>query len=405
MRSGRGLGLFPAGVLSLAMSVRRRILLTLIACLTVALCAAADASAAPTIELTQGSVEPVESITTQLGATVHEGTDDLFSLSVQPAGGEACGENPEADKGEELVRTEDIGDADPFASTNNWTAQIAGTYRLCAWVTGPSEEEVLTHTESTFHVRQPHLTVAISVPAAVTPNQTFQVVTTAEAETERSVWEYALPNTGDGCPANAAAAANASGSNAILNVWNVIGGPLTESANDSLQTLGTYLFCAYVEYPSDESIPELTASAQTAVVAPPAPCVVPGIASGATPASVEAAIRSGSCSVGKVSYESSEHVSRGRVVAVEPGSGTKLGSGAAVNLVLSAGKPCVVPAVGSGWVVGRAERALAAADCRPVIVHARSRRVRRGRVIGLSARTGSRLSPQASVRIVVSAGR
>ena len=56
--------------------MRRLLLLTdcsMTISILVAIGSTASASAAPTIELTRGTVEPVESITTQLGAVVTNG--------------------------------------------------------------------------------------------------------------------------------------------------------------------------------------------------------------------------------------------------------------------------------------------------------------------------------------------
>ncbi len=370
------------------------------------LVATASASAVPSIELTQGTAEPVESIATQLGAVVSSAGEDSFALHVKPTGGEGCGANPNADQGEPVFAGEFISkETNPAAFSRNWTFQLAGEYRVCAWVTKVDTDEVLAHAETTIVVREPHLSLSVSVPATVMEAQTFQVVTTAQAETEREIWEYMLPNTGDGCPANSAAAERASGEREILGDWRVTGGPFSESKNESLESPGAYLFCAYFEYPTTEAAPELAASVQTTVVAPPPPCVVPQFASGASLASVEQKIRAADCTVGKVSSVANTKVARGGVLSLNPASGTKLSAGAAVNIVESAGRPCVVPIVKSGSTLAHVEHQLAAADCTASISHVHSRRVRRGRVIGLASRPRARLSPRATVRVIVSAGR
>jgi len=374
-----------------------------VACLVLA--CAAPAWASPTIELTRGNVEPVESITTQLGSVVKDGGNDYFFLNVKPTGGEGCGANPDADAGEGVINSFVTPETNPVSFTQNWTFRLAGNYLVCAWVTTGNTEEVLTSAQATFHVRQPHLALSISVPATVASNQTFEIATTAQAETERSAWEYVLPNTGDGCPSNAAAAGNASGSRAVLNWWNVTGGPLTESKNESIESPGVYLFCAYFEYPSTESTPELAASAQTTVVEPPPPCVVPGFGFGGALASVEGSLSAASCSVGAIHYSASRSVSPGGVLGLDPGSGTTLAAGAPVAIDVSAGRPCVVPSVNMRANVQRVVRLLGVADCRAVIVHARSRHVRRGAVIGLESRAHSYLFPLTQVRVVVSSGR
>jgi hypothetical protein len=365
---------------------------------------AASAFAAPAIELTRGTAEPVESIATQLGAVVSNGGNDSFKLHVKPTGGEGCGANAQADHGEGVLNEFVTSETSPIHFSRNWTFRAAGTYKVCAWVTTGSEE-VQAFAEAAVTVRPPHLALSISVPARLTPQQTFQVVTTAQSETERQVWEYVMPNTSAGCPANADAASRSSGENEILGYWSVTGGPFAETKNQSLSSPGAYLFCAYFEYPNKESTPELSASAQTSVVPPPPPCLVPRVHVGESLASVERSMLAASCSVGKIQYLASSRVGRGSVLALSPGSGTQLGAGAAVTIIVSAGRPCVVPAVKAGSNVHHVEHLLAAADCRAVVVHARSRHVPRGRVLGLGSRARSRLFPLTKGRIVVSAGR
>jgi len=390
-------------------SSRKPSIVALVAAASVvlALSCTASALAAPTIELTRGSAEPVESIATQLGAVLGNSGGSYFAMHVKPTGGAGCGANASADSGEDVFGGGFISSSsNPVTETRNWTFQTAGSYKVCAWVTKDSSGvEVEAFAEASFVVRTPHLALSISAPASVLPSQTFQVATTAQAETERQVWEFVMPNTGGGCPANADAASRASGALEILGYWNVIGGPLTETKNQSLTTPGSYLVCAYFQYPNRESAPELSASAQTSVVPPPPPCVVPGFHRGASLASVERSIVAASCSVGKIDYSASSSVGRGGVLALSPGTGTKLGPGAAVSIVVSAGRECVVPSVRPGATVGHVKHLLAAADCGAAIVHAHSRRVHRGRVIGLGSRAHSRLFPLSKVRIVVSAGR
>jgi hypothetical protein len=367
---------------------------------------ASSALAAPTIELTRGSPEPVESIATQLGAVINNGGGSFLTLHVKPTGGADCGANPRADAGESVIGGESIStETNPVNRTRNWTFEAAGNYRVCAWVTKDlSAEEVQAFASATFVVRAPHLALSIAVPAAVLPSQTFQIVTTATAETDRTVWEFVMPNTGGGCPANADAAGRAAGEVEILSYWNVIGGPVTETKNQSLTTPGSYLICAYFQYPSRESAPELNASAQTSVVPPPPPCLVPRFHRGAKLASVEQTIRAAGCSVGKIRYTASNSVGRGGVVALSPATGTRLANGASVNIVASAGRPCIVPSLRPGVTVGHAKHLLAAANCRAAIVHTHSRHVRRGRVVRLGSRARSHLFPLSLVRIVVSLG-
>jgi hypothetical protein len=380
---------------------------SLLTTLVASLSFASTALAAPTLELTRGSAEPVESIATQLGAVITNGGGRYFWLHVKAAGSAGCGANAIADSGEIVFGGGGVSSStNPVTESRNWTFQTAGNYKVCAWVTkDPSGTEVEAFAEAALVVRKPNLSLSIAVPAAVLPSQTFQVTTTATAETERKVGEYEMPNTGSGCPANADAASHAPGVSSVLYSWNVIGGPLTETRNQSLAGPGSYLYCAYFEYPRQESPPELSASAQMSVVPPPPPCVVPPIHRGASLASVGALIRAANCSVGAIHYPASSSVARGGVVGLTPASGTKLGNGAAVGILVSAGRFCIVPVVKPGTRIGRAKRLLAAANCGARIAYTHSRRVHKGRVVRLGSRAHSRLYPLSRVPIVVSTGR
>jgi hypothetical protein len=352
------------------------------------------------IELTRGSTEPVESIATQLGANVSGANGDEFWLFLKSTGGEGCAENPAADGGREII-LEDISETGTAVISRNWSFENAGEYRLCAWLTHEGSSNTVEHAETTLRVRVPHLAISIAAPPVVSVNQTFQVLTTAQAETERSVYEYTLPNTGDGCPANASAAGSSSGSRSLIEDWNVTGGPFTESKNDSFEGAGVYLVCAYFVYESTGKPPELTASGQFTVTAP---CVVPDFAFGAPLATVEAELRAASCAGGSLHYTISTSVHRGDVVGLNPRPGTSLPTGTRVALDVSAGPPCVVPSVRPGANVHHVEHLLAAAHCGYALAHGHSGRARRGTVVGLGSRGHSHLFPGTKVRIIVSTG-
>lgn len=366
----------------------------------------ASTAAAASLELTVGP-EPAESITTQLGANVSGSSkeDDLW-VRVKPAGGEGCAANPAADQGEEIIATVTAPESNPYSASTNHTFQTAGAYLLCGWlVKVENPDTVLVSAATTISVRRPHLSLSISVPQRVVPGQTFQVETTAQAETSRELWEYLSPDTGDACPANAYAASQGSGAAVVLDGWDVTGGPFTETTNKTLGASGTYLLCAYFEYPEPFSAPEATASAQMTVAAPPPPCVVPEFRSGAGVSIVEQKIRAGGCRVGRLTYAASMTVPRGDVLGLSPISGKKRAAGASVDIAISAGRPCIVPVVKSGASLASAKRQIIAADCTDSTSRVRSRWVPRGRVVGLGSRPHTHLAPRANLRIFVSAGR
>ena len=368
-----------------------------------------SAQAAGTINLSVAA-DPAESITTQLAASgTGAGIETYLNLKVKPAGGQACAANPGADDGVS-VGNSDRNEPNPtYATSDNWTFQAAGSYLLCGWISNFYATTVYAQASLPITVRPPHLSLAITVPATAQPGQTFQIGTTAQAETDRSAYEYSLPDTGSGCPANADAASSASGSrSADFNAWDVVGGPLTKTQNQSFTTPGVYLFCAYFEYPRSDSPPEATAIAKTTVMAPAPPppaCVVPQVGARVSLASMQQSLQAAHCIGGRYALCGKPDGPQGDVIGLNPSPGTQLASGASVDVLLSTGPPCVVPSFSRGATQSSVQKAIRAAHCsvgRTSSVHTRS--VRKGRVVALTPNPHTRLGSGASVKILVSSG-
>jgi hypothetical protein len=304
---------------------------------------AASAGAA-TLNLSTGA-DPTESIATQLvmsGATTNSQTG--LEATIKPTGGQGCGVNDAADSGQNLLFGSDVAEG-PFSQSVNHTFQSAGSYLLCAWLddNSASGDPVVAAASLTFTVRSPHLALSIAAPATVRPGQAFQIVTTAQAEVSRKVSEYVLPNTGRGCPANGGAAGQVPGSRSVYwpvqgSEWTVEGGPFNESFNETLLSVGEYLVCAYVQYPSSQSPPEITASAAITAVLPPAHCVVPRISAGVSFASTKSRILRAHCAVGRIRSARSRRYRRGRVLRLNARAGQVLPYHAAVEIVISRGR-------------------------------------------------------------------
>jgi hypothetical protein len=303
----------------------------------------------------------------------------------------------------------------PFSRSVNHTFENAGSYLLCGWLNDDAQagDPVVATARLIVTVRPPHLALSVSAPASVAVGQTFQVVTTAQAEVERTVEVFVLPNTGRGCPANASAAGGTSG---VLNVdfpahysedWSVDGGPFSETTNESLNGAGQYLVCAYVQYQSDQSSPEITASALITAVAPPPPCVVPTYSSSVTKQKLaEQAIRASGCALGAVRHIASRTVRAGYVIGLSAPAGKHLPPATAVAITVSTGPPCVVPRVAAGTALGTVERRLSANHCAVGRISSqRSTRYRRGRVLRLGARTGQLLASHSPIAIVLARAR
>ncbi len=310
--------------------------------LSLGFAAAASAEAESTMSITVGP-EPTESITTQLGvAAIVTSTESYVELKVQPSGGERCAANPGADNGASVIEQ---GGFFPFLSTGpysdavNWTFERAGSYLLCGWMTVYGAP-VAASAQRTIVVRPPHITLSISAPGSVAPGQTFQLATTAQAETSREVYEYIESQTGRGCPANAAAAGSTAGSTGISwpaagSPWKVDGGQFTETVNAKIGTVGAYLVCAYAEYPTTESVPEAVASSPISVGThpPPARCVVPKL-KGTTLTQATRLLSRAHCRLGRVTRPK-RHKHKLVVVSQNPGAKKTLHSGTKVSLRLA----------------------------------------------------------------------
>jgi hypothetical protein len=305
----------------------------------------ASASASPTLTLSTGP-DPAESIATQLRASGNATNNETaLSATIKATGGQACGADATADGGQSLYFSNNAEEGS-FSKSINYTFDNAGSYLFCGWLNDQEQsgDPVVASASLTVAVRPPHLMLSIAAPATVRPTQIFQITTTAQAEVSRTVTEFVLPDTGRSCPANSGAAYSTSSASEIYwpahfgSGWEVDGGPFSESVNETLSGLGHYLVCAYVEYPSSESPPEITASAALTVAVPPPSCIVPHIHAGSTLASIEQRIRRAHCAVGHVHRQRSRHYRRGEVLRLGARPGQVLPFHTALEIVVSAGR-------------------------------------------------------------------
>jgi hypothetical protein len=383
--------------------------------LSIALWMAPYAVAAPTLALSTGA-DPAESITTQLVATgTASDKQTVLAVTLKPTGGQGCGANYPADAsagGTTIFFGESDVDEGPFSQSANHTFENSGSYLLCGWLNDQAQagDPVVATASLIVSVRPPHLSLSVSAPASVAVGQTFQLVTTAQAEVARNIEVLMLPNTGRGCPANASAAASSSGVFSVYfpahgSSWPVVGGPFSEFVNETLKSAGQYLVCGYVQYPSSQSPPEITATASITAVSPPPACIVPALTSVTKLRSAEQSLRASGCTVGKIRHLASRKVRAGYIIGISTAAETHLPSGAAINVSVSTGPPCVVPRVSAGTTLSLAERRLLANHCSVgKLSTAHSRRYYRGRVLRLGARAGQVLASHAPITVVV-AGR
>jgi hypothetical protein len=378
---------------------RLRLLLAMAA--TLALVAPAGASAASTLSITTGN-DPTESITTQLGvAGSTDVSNGYLDLTVKPTGGAGCGANPDADSGTFVLR--DTVSNGPYSLSENRTFDNAGSYLLCAWLRDRSQSgyPVVTAVNSTITVRIPKLSLSLAAPASVASGTVFQATLTGQAETQRHAYFGAVPDTARGCPANWSAFQAADGHLSIDDIL-ITGGPTSDTQNVQIDGSGVYLLCAYFQRGFSDPVPEATANGAISVNPP---CVVPALADHTALAVMKAALAAADCAVGKVTYQASSRIRRGDVITLNPKPATALAPMAPVNVVVSSGAPCIVPSA-AGRTLRATKAALRKGDCTVGrVTYRRSLYYSRGRVITLSSRPRTRLSPRATVRIVVSSGR
>jgi hypothetical protein len=283
-----------------------------------------------------------------------------------------------------------------YRSTGVW--DHSGTYMFCIWFAN-SESETATPIRQDITFREPTGTISGSV-SPVTPQagQAATVTITGSSEAPKRV--YATYRLAGGAPCSVSY--DADSGRGLVDGTSVNGAfGLTQTL--TITTPGSYVICMWLADSSGDSGP--VAGPQTATFTVPAPCIVPQLSPGATLSSVRSGLAAANCGVGATSQEASTSVKRGRLIRLGSGSGSQLAPGTAVSIVVSSGRPCVVPASPSGTTLSRARKNLKAAGCTPgKVTHVRSGR-RRGTLVSFSPRAGRTLPSRAVVAIRVSRGR
>jgi hypothetical protein len=283
-----------------------------------------------------------------------------------------------------------------FRSTGVW--QHSGTYMFCFWLAS-SESAVATPIRQDITFREPTGAVSGSVsPVSPLVGQAATVTITGSSEAPKRV--YASYRLAGGAPC--AVSSDADSGRGLVNGTNVNGAfSLTQSLTVSAP--GTHVICMWLADSGGDSTP--IAGPQTATFTVPAPCVVPELSPGTVLSSVKSQLTAAYCGIGAISREASTTIKRGRLIRLGADSRDQLAPGAPVSIVLSSGRPCIVPASPSGLTLSRAKSRLKAAGCTPgAVSRVRSAR-RRGTVVSFSPRAGKTLASRAVVKIRVSRGR
>jgi hypothetical protein len=351
-----------------------------------------------------GRSDPAVDLGRTFTLTGNTGTAKHIYVKYRATGGAACAPSASSDSGNDYLDgvgysfypTGTANGNFTFSATGVW--QHSGTYMFCIWFAN-SSGDTATPIRQDITFREPTGTVSGSIsPVSPLVNQTATVTITGSSEAPKRV--YATYRLAGGAPCSVSY--DADSGRGLVDGTNVNGAfGFTQSL--TISTPGTYVICMWLADSSGDTGP--VAGPQTATFTVPAPCVVPELSPGATLSSVKSQLAAGNCGVGATSREASTTIKSGRLIRLGSDSGAQLAPGSPVSIVLSSGRPCVVPASPSGLTLSRARKSLKAAGCTAgKVTHVRSHR-RRGTVVSFSPRAGRTLPSRAVVAIRVSRGR
>lgn len=307
--------------------------------LTVALAAGAAFAVPSTASASSMSIavpsDVVEGTSAQIDVKASLDVASYVEVKVRPAGA-ACAGNAASDPGTPIVDRSALEPA--FAVTAVQSFEKAGQYVVCGWARDTTDpaSPVVTQASATLTVRQPKLSLSLSVAKIVPVDDLFAVAVVTQAELTRLAYVGIVPNGGKGCPATYGDLQKTKGAVPVLDQagLSVTGGPNTAKEQISMPAAGKFLACGYFHYGSVAGAPQTTAKAEFEV-APS--CEVPTVA-GTTLARAKRLLKKAHCTVGKSKKAKSSKVRKGRVVRASKKAGTVLAPGATVSLVVSKGK-------------------------------------------------------------------
>ena len=375
--------------------------------LTAASAARAD-SASITFTDAAGTSDPAVDLGRTMTVTGNTTVGKYLYVLVRPAGGAPCAPSASSDAGTTSYYGSFYGDNINGSSVNgNFTRRLTGTWNtpgsfmFCIWLASSSSAPATPITQVvTF--RRPTGTISATVsPIAPLADQTATVTITGSSEAIKYVYATIRPAGGAPC-----ATSYSADSGRGLVSGTRVNGAFSVAATTSQSTPGDYLICLWLADSSSDGAPVAGPQPATfTVTAPPRPCVVPALPQFTPLASYLAALSAANCVAGSQRYTSSRTSPRGTVIKATPSPGTTLAPSAAVALLISSGKPCVVPFVRRGARLKGAKAKLRAAGCTPGKVRKVRSARRRDTVVGFTPKSGTRLSPRAVVGIRISRGR
>lgn len=334
-------------------------------------------------------------------------------IKFRAPGGAPCGPSANSDSGDSLS----FGNRgyDPAGRFNgNFDVRVSGiwdapgTFVFCIWMTTGSGSTTSTPITQNITFRGSTGSVSAAVaPPSVPLGQ--DVAATLSGSTEAPARVYASYRAAGGAPCAGTASAD---TGSQLNVsGTTVNGSFNIPATIDSPDAGNYQLCVWLARSSSDAPIAGPQPTTFSVVAPPPPpppvppCIVPSTAPGTGLSTARSALTTAGCGIGLIRYVASARFARGTIVKLGSTSGTSLAPGAPVSILVSSGKPCIVPKASRGMGLATARARLRRAGCTPGSVRSvRSTRARRS-VVRFSPRSGTRRSPRATVTIQLSRGR
>jgi hypothetical protein len=334
---------------------RRVVLASWLALMAVLICsgtALAD-SASISVTNTAGESDPAAGVPRVFTLSGTTSVAEKVFVKYRAPGGASCAPTAQSDSGKLIPNEEgdyswygnEANGAFSFKHAYSW--EPPGTVMFCIWL-AKDENTITTPITQTITFRAPSGTITAAVsPDMPQPGQQATITVTGSSEAPEKVYAKVRPAGGASCAPTYEADP---GQNLIDGTS--VNGAFTEQATTTQSTAGTYLICLWLASSANDTSPVAGPQPETFTVASPPPPTPPPPPPPPSP------------------------------------------------------PPCVVPSFSSKMSLSTVERRIRAAHCRVGKVrYSSSERYRRGAVIKLSHRPGTKLSSNSVVWVLVSSGR
>jgi hypothetical protein len=320
---------------------------TVLAVLLVGIGQALADSATISVTNTAGESDPAAGLARVFTLSGSASIPERAFIKYRAPGGAPCAPNAEEDTGSPLGGYYgpfwNAGIEGTFSIRNVMTWEPPGTVVFCVWL-AKGESEIVSPITQTIAFRSPRGTISATVnPLVPAPHQQATVTVTGSSEAPANV--YATIRAAGGAPC---APTYESDSGQSLIDGKEVNGSFSTQAMTTQSSAGTYLICLWLARSANDTSPIAGPQPETFTVASPSPPPPP---------------------------------------PPPP-------------------PPCVVPSFNSKMNLSTVERRIRGAHCSVGKVrYAFSEHYRRGTVIKLGDRSGTRLSSNAAVGVLVSSGR